>query len=178
MSEKSDSGAHSIVIDEGEIFKSLSHEIRRNIIKTLGEKKELSFSELNSAIGAVDSPTMSYHLKSLKYLVDQKSSQYRLTDIGQAALSLMSRIDQSNALKATKRQFGSYLKWANLLTIVCWTVIGIIIPLMISPYVPESLRTTVVILLNVFTQINSFIIWFPWTKNILKNSARPPLAKP
>ena len=168
MSEKSGSAVSSPVIDEGEIFKSLSHEIRRNIIKALGKNQEMSFSELNSAIGAVDSPTMSYHLKSLKFLVDQKTSHYHLTEIGHAALSLMEKIDEKNILKETKRQFNTYVVWANILTILCWTVIGIIIPILVGPYIPVSLRITVTVLLNVFTQINSFLIWFPWTKKQIK----------
>jgi DNA-binding transcriptional ArsR family regulator len=158
MSTKSDSTSQDTLLDEGEIFKSLSHEIRRKIIKVLGHKTELSFSELNNAIGSVDTPTLSYHLKSLKYLVDQKNTQYRLTDIGQAAFLLMERIDHTNRFKTMKRKF----KTANIVTIFCWVVIGIGIPWIIAPYVPESIRITVVVLLNIFTQINSVMIWTLW----------------
>jgi DNA-binding transcriptional ArsR family regulator len=172
MTATSDSPSQQTVLDEGEIFKSLSHEIRRNIIKRLGAKQSLSFSELNAAIGLVDTPTLAYHLKSLKFLVDQKATQYSLTEIGQAALLLMDRIDQSNRFKSIKRKF----RVANILTIVCWAIIGIVIPFIVAPYVPDSIRITVVVLLNIFTQINSIMIWFLWgysTKSITTTNNAP-----
>ena len=155
-SKKSD--ANQKTIDEGEIFKSLSHEIRRKIIKTLGKKKELSFTDLKNEIGAIDSPTLSYHLRSLSFLVDQKNTQHFLTEIGNAALLLMDRIDQSKRISLGKNRF----LLANIATILCWIAIEILIPFIIAPVTTEAIYISITIALNVCAQINFFIIWTLW----------------
>jgi len=81
-------------IDEDEIFKSLSHQVRRNIIKILGENR-LSFTEIINNLEPVDSPTLSYHLKSLQPLLQQKTNKYELSEIGEAAFNLLSKTDES-----------------------------------------------------------------------------------
>jgi len=48
---------------EDEIFKLLTHQKRRNIIKVLGER-DLTFSQIKRNL-EIDSPTHSYHLKSM-----------------------------------------------------------------------------------------------------------------
>jgi len=52
------------IIDEDALFKSLDHQVRRDIIKYLGQNP-LSFTEIINNLESVDSPTLSYHLKSL-----------------------------------------------------------------------------------------------------------------
>ncbi|MFX0035528.1 MAG: winged helix-turn-helix domain-containing protein [Candidatus Hermodarchaeota archaeon] len=76
-------------IDEDELFRSLSHKIRRDIIKILGENP-LSFSEVINNLENVDSPTLSYHLKSLQPYLQQKESKYELSGIGEVAFNLLS----------------------------------------------------------------------------------------
>ena len=44
MVSVANNGKDSSIIDEDEIFKSLSNKIRRNIIKALGDKDKLSFT--------------------------------------------------------------------------------------------------------------------------------------
>ena len=82
------------IMDEDEIFKSLSHQVRRDIIKFLGENP-LSFTEINKNLEPIDSPTLSYHLKSLQLLLIQKMNRYELSEIGEAAFNLLSKTDES-----------------------------------------------------------------------------------
>ena len=144
--------------EEGEIFKSLTHEIRRNIIKALGMKDQSSFTDIKNAIGDIDNPTLSYHLKSLKHLINQKSDHYFLTDIGRVALLLMDRIDQSKRLRKGKKTF----LYANIITIVCWTLVAFLIPNLIALFISVSLLIIIIIVINVVIQINSFLIWRLW----------------
>ncbi len=141
--------------EEGEIFKSLAHEIRRNIIKSLGKKKQSSFTDIKNEVGDIDSPTLSYHLKSLKPLIDQQSGEYFLTDIGETALILMQKIDQSHTIKKGKRAF----IYANVITTICWVLAQIIISNLIAPYVDIPTNVLVVIVIVVIAQINYQIIW-------------------
>ena len=143
---------------EEEIFKTLSHEIRRNIIKLLGDQKQLTFTNIKNNIGTVESSSLAYHLKSMRPLIEQKETFYKLTEIGLAALSLMDRIDQSKRFKAAKNKF----RWANIITILCWVVTSIAIPTIIAPYVERSLVRTVTIIIEVCMQVNFVIIFTLW----------------
>ncbi|MFX0075824.1 MAG: ArsR/SmtB family transcription factor, partial [Candidatus Hermodarchaeota archaeon] len=68
--------------EEDEIFKLLTHPTRRNIIKVLGER-DLTFSQIQKNLN-IDSPTLSYHLKSMNQFVLQKKSKYSFSEIGRA----------------------------------------------------------------------------------------------
>lgn len=67
--------------DEDELFKTLTHQIRRDIIKILGES-ELTFTQIKNQLGSIDSPTLSYHLKNLNPLITQVANKYKLSEIG------------------------------------------------------------------------------------------------
>ena len=109
------------ISEEDEIFKLLTHQTRRNIIKVLGER-DLSFSEIKKAL-EIDSPTLSYHLKSMRPFVIQKKSKYSFSEIGKAALYLLTKTDQSITMSRYKRYFW-YIYFA---TMICYIIIGIII---------------------------------------------------
>ncbi|MFX1309982.1 MAG: ArsR/SmtB family transcription factor, partial [Promethearchaeota archaeon] len=95
---------NKFIIDEDEIFKSLNHQVRRDIVKFLGENP-LSFTEIKNNIVAIDSPTLSYHIKSLQPLLKQKANQYELSEIGEAAFNLLSKTDESVRISRYKRRF-------------------------------------------------------------------------
>jgi DNA-binding transcriptional ArsR family regulator len=147
-------------LDNDEIFKSLSHKIRRNIINIIGTQKEISFGDIKNKIGNIDSPTLAYHLKSLKPLLNQKENLYVLSDIGKTAHLLINKIDQSDQLKANKK------KWwkANMITIICWIIVQQAIPFIIARYVDIPVVVMVVIILHVTAQVNYFVIWRLWKK--------------
>lgn len=155
MASTTNSAPTPFSTEEGEIFKSLAHEVRRNIIKALGKKNQSSFTDIKNAVGEIDSPTLSYHLKSLKPLIDQQSGEYFLTDIGEIALILMQRIDQSHTIKKGKRAF----IYANVITTICWVLAQIIISNLIAPYVDIPTNVLVVIVIVIIAQVNYQVIW-------------------
>jgi uncharacterized RDD family membrane protein YckC len=71
----------------------LSHQIRRDILLILLEKKELSFSELMNVL-EIDTGRMSFHLRNLKLFLDQTPrGKYKLNRFGQKALRLLKDIE-------------------------------------------------------------------------------------
>ncbi|MFX1496495.1 MAG: winged helix-turn-helix domain-containing protein [Promethearchaeota archaeon] len=140
---------------EDEIFKLLTHQTRRNIIKVLGEK-DLTFSQIKKIL-EIDSPTLSYHLKSMRSFVTQKKSKYTLSEIGRAALYLLTKTDQSMTMSKYRR----YFWYIYFVTWICYIVIGIIMPLTIG-YFPSEFFSIITfeILLNVIGVINMSVIGF------------------
>jgi DNA-binding transcriptional ArsR family regulator len=161
MYSNTDSGQNQTIQDENEIYKSLSHPLRREIIKSLGQKNKMSFTDLKNAVNAIDSPSLSYHLKSLEILIKQDKNLYTLTNQGRAALILINSIDQSKRVEKGKKRF----LIANIITIICWTIVSFAVPIAIAPYVDESLRIGITILFNVMIQINSVVIWNLWASS-------------
>jgi hypothetical protein len=78
-----------IINFEEEVFKALDHQIRRNVLRYIGEAKETTFTEILNTVKIQDSPTLSYHLKTLSPFVIQQKGRYTLTTIGKAAYSLL-----------------------------------------------------------------------------------------
>jgi len=76
---------------EEEVFKALDHQIRRDILRYIGEGKKPSFTDIKNAIRSPDSPTLSYHLKTLAPFLEQKNGRYDLNSIGKAAYTLLLR---------------------------------------------------------------------------------------
>jgi DNA-binding transcriptional ArsR family regulator len=74
---------------EESIFKTLSHQKRRDILRVIGERREATFTEIKNSVGIDDSPTVSYHLNALGYLVVQKEGKYRLSELGHDAYNLL-----------------------------------------------------------------------------------------
>jgi predicted transcriptional regulator len=74
---------------ECEIFKALEHQLRRDIIRLVGEKKNPTFTDIMQAAKITDSPTLSYHLRTLALFIEQQNGNYQLTPIGQDAYSLL-----------------------------------------------------------------------------------------
>jgi hypothetical protein len=74
---------------EEEVFKALDHQIRRNVLRYIGEAKEPTFTEILNTVNIQDSPTLSYHLKNLSPFIIQQKGRYALSTIGNAAYSLL-----------------------------------------------------------------------------------------
>jgi len=88
MSDKEEKETVSL---EEEVFKALDHQKRRDILRNIGEKEGVTFTEIMNAGKIPDSPTLSYHLRSLAPFVEQKHGGYRLTPMGKDAYSLLLR---------------------------------------------------------------------------------------
>lgn len=74
---------------EAQVFKSLSHQIRRDIIRFVGERAKASFSEIRSSLRIEDSSMLSYHLNGLRSLLEQRDSDYVLSELGKHAYKLI-----------------------------------------------------------------------------------------
>jgi len=79
-------------VDEKNVSKLLSilsNKLRRDILLTLYEKNEQSFSDLMNAL-EIDTGKMSFHLRNLKLFLEQTpTGKYRLNSFGQNALRLI-----------------------------------------------------------------------------------------
>jgi uncharacterized RDD family membrane protein YckC len=75
------------------LFSILSHQLRRDILVILFEKKEQSFSDLMNAL-SVDTGKMSFHLRNLKLFLEQTpTGKYKLNSFGQNALRLIKDVE-------------------------------------------------------------------------------------
>ena len=74
---------------EQEVFKALDHQVRRDILRVVGERKKSTFTEIMKASDAPDSPTLSYHLKNLSPFITQHNGKYQPTPIGKDAYDLL-----------------------------------------------------------------------------------------
>ena len=81
---------------EEEVFKALDHQIRRNVLRYIGEAKEPTFTEILNTVNIPDSPTLSYHLKTLSPFVIQQRGRYILSPVGKAAYSLLLKTTMYN----------------------------------------------------------------------------------
>ena len=71
---------------ENIIFQTLSHPIRRKILRILELRNSLSFSELAEEVKVADSSILSFHLEKLGILIIKEGKSYRLSKIGKVAL--------------------------------------------------------------------------------------------
>ena len=74
---------------EEEVFKALDHQIRRDILRYIGEGKNPTFTDIMNATRSPDSPTLSYHLRTLAPFLEQKAGRYALNPVGKTAYTLL-----------------------------------------------------------------------------------------
>jgi len=152
MNEKKN---EALLDEEETLIKALSHKVRREIIKLIGMDGKLLFSEIQQRIDSIDSSPLSYHLKSLSPLIQQKDGKYQLTEKGFAALNLLSKIDQTVKLSKYKQRF----TYAHIATIVLWIVASSILPIAIN-LIPNSIVELVLVqvIISSLSIVNGFII--------------------
>lgn len=77
-----------------EIFAALRHPIRRQLLLLLEDQGEMSFTEIQNAVGMSDTGLMSYHLKELAPLVEQSTrGKYCLSEVGRASITLFRKVE-------------------------------------------------------------------------------------
>jgi hypothetical protein len=76
---------------EEAVFKALDHQIRRDILRYIGDGKNPTFTDIMNATRSPDSPTLSYHLRSLGPFLEQEDGRYDLNPVGKAAYTLLLR---------------------------------------------------------------------------------------
>jgi DNA-binding transcriptional ArsR family regulator len=80
--------------DYDEIFAALKHPVRRQILLLLEDKGEVSFTEIQNALGLNDTGLISYHLKELATLVEQsRRGKYSLSELGHASLTFFRKVE-------------------------------------------------------------------------------------
>lgn len=99
---------------EETIFKTLSNQKRRDILRFVGEYKQATFTEIKKAAEIEDSSSVSYHINSLQTLIVQQHEKYVLSDLGQEAYNL---IVKTNAYTTTNVIVGYLRRQLSLLII-------------------------------------------------------------
>jgi DNA-binding transcriptional ArsR family regulator len=123
---------------EQDVFKALENQKRRDVLRLIGEKKGITFTDLLNASKISDSPTLSYHLRELAPFIEQKEGKYQLTSMGKDAYSLLLKTSAYGKVvlfhkKRYGATFGNLLLWligiaAGFYLGVDITLTGIIMP--------------------------------------------------
>ena len=74
---------------EAEVFKALDHQMRRDILRYVGERSDATFTDILNAIRIPDSPTLAYHLKGLAPFIEQRKGTYHLNPMGRDAFNML-----------------------------------------------------------------------------------------
>jgi hypothetical protein len=91
---------------ESSYYYALSHEIRRKIIKIIGDNKFTSFTYLKNDL-KVSTGTIYHHLETLSDLIEQKQDKkYYLKELGTYAYNSLK--DNIETIKAPQREFKSF----------------------------------------------------------------------
>ncbi len=107
---------------EEEVFKTLSHQVRRDILRFVGESRSAKFTEIKKATGIAESAALSYHINSLTPLLLHHQELYKLSDLGKDAYSLMTKLvtysKTAGIIGGIKKQLGATiianaLLWAS-----------------------------------------------------------------
>ena len=95
---------------EEEVFKALDHQIRRDILRYIGEGKKPTFTDIMATTRSPDSPTLSYHLRTLAPFLEQKDDKYDLNPVGKAAYTLLLRTTSYNQVaRLHKKKVGAII---------------------------------------------------------------------
>ena len=103
---------------EQEVFKALDHQMRRDILRYVGEGRECTFTDILTKAKVPDSPTLSYHLKTLAPFIEQHGGKYRLTPMGKDSYNLLLKAGTYNKLtvflkKRLEVTFANALLWGT-----------------------------------------------------------------
>ncbi|AWS00395.1 ArsR/SmtB family transcription factor [Metallosphaera hakonensis] len=94
-----------------DIYEAISNPVRRRILELL--EVPMTFSELSNEL-ALDSPSLSFHLRKLNGLVvKDQEGKYHLTDEGRRALGIIRGIDSSSMLKQVVVEYLGEVKLDN-----------------------------------------------------------------
>jgi hypothetical protein len=95
---------------EEEVFKALDHQLRRDILRYIGEGKKPTFTDIMNTTASPDSPTLSYHLRALAPFLDQKDGRYNLNPVGKAAYTLLLKTTTYNQIaRFHKKKLGAII---------------------------------------------------------------------
>ena len=86
---------------EEAVFRTLSHQRRRDILRFLGESKSVHFTEIKNAIKIEESAALSYHLHELDPLLVHDNDLYKLSELGEDVYSLLNKLVAYSSSSAT-----------------------------------------------------------------------------
>jgi len=114
-----DKESHTESLEEA-IFKTLSHQTRRDILRFIGERKSASFTEIKSMLKIDDSASLSYHLNTLQPLINQEGGRYNLTALGQDTYALICKTTAYSESNATLSFLRTALPWVIIANAILW----------------------------------------------------------
>jgi DNA-binding transcriptional ArsR family regulator len=132
---------------EREVFKALDHQMRRDILRHVGEEAKSTFTAIMKYLD-VDSPTLSYHLRALSPFIEQRKGTYSLTPIGKDAYNLLLRTTSYNKLVHFQREkyevtVGNTILWVTAIAAVAYMGSDTIVTAVILPILAAiSISTT------------------------------------
>lgn len=104
------------------ISKSLSHPIRRKVLRLLTDGRNITFTRLRDSLG-IDGSHLSYHLNQMGELLKKtEDGSYELSSLGIVAISLMRDVEELSSEQGqkrlveatTKRPIGLSLLWVGM----------------------------------------------------------------
>jgi DNA-binding transcriptional ArsR family regulator len=123
---------------EQEVFKALDHQMRRDILRYVGEGRECTFTDILTKVKVPDSPTLSYHLKTLAPFIEQQSGKYRLTPMGKDSYNLLLKAGTYNKLavflkKRLEVTFANALLWGTAIVAAAYLETNMILYTLTMP---------------------------------------------
>lgn len=86
-------------MEEDILFTALAHEARRRVVKALGDKGRLTFTEMMAAAGIDETGTFGFHLKKMEPLLEKEGAWYRLSELGRLAYRILKHIEEGEPLE-------------------------------------------------------------------------------
>jgi DNA-binding transcriptional ArsR family regulator len=105
---------------EESIFRTLSHQTRRDILRVIGEQKQATFTEIKSKVKVEDSASLSYHLNTLQPLITQKAGKYHLSELGQDVYDLICKTTTYTQSRGAVNFLRSKLPWVIIANAILW----------------------------------------------------------
>ncbi len=107
---------------EESIFKTLSHQTRRDILRVIGEEKQASFTQIKNSLKVEDSASLSYHINTLQPLITQKGGKYALSELGQDAYALINKTTAYTESNSTLNFVRSKISLVIVANAVLWAL--------------------------------------------------------
>ncbi|MCW4029902.1 MAG: helix-turn-helix domain-containing protein [Candidatus Bathyarchaeota archaeon] len=132
---------------EQDVFKALENQKRRDILRLIGEKKTISFTDILNTNKIPDSPTLSYHLRELAPFLTQKNGKYELTPMGKDAYSLLLKTASYNKVVLFQKKrlgatLGNLLLWAIGITAAAYLEVNVVLWAIVMPFLAFIATTT------------------------------------
>ena len=124
---------------EQEIFKALDHQMRRDILRYVGEGRECTFTDILTKVKVPDSPTLSYHLKTLAPFIEQQGGKYRLTGMGKDAYNMLLKAGTYDKLTIFQKKrfgatFGNAILWGIAVVAAAYLEVNTMLWAVILPF--------------------------------------------